>query len=152
VSVEQLAITVSADAESVFVVRHFVTAALPFLGVLADASTVALLTSELTANAVDLHAGEVTVTVSSVDDRVRVEVRDFGYGRPVVMHPDPVDPGGGRGLMIVQQMADGWGIDEFLPGKIVWFELGPRHQSGDGAVAAGGSGALLDRQARFSRA
>ena len=51
-------------------------------------------------------------------------MRDFGYGLPEVSHPGPNDLGGGRGLMIVEQLADAWGVDEFLPGKIVWFELG----------------------------
>jgi len=96
-----------------------------------DADVVALLTSELTANAVELGAGEVTVTVRCVDRRLRVEVRDFGYGRPEVLHPDAVDLGGGRGLMIVEQLADDWGVDEFLPGKIVWFEMASTVRSGE---------------------
>ena len=91
---------------------------------------VALLTSELTANAVDLGAGEVVVTVRCIDDRLRVEVRDFGYGLPQVLHPEPIDQGGGRGLMIVDQLADDWGVDQFLPGKIVWFEMASTVRSG----------------------
>jgi len=131
VPVEQVAITVTPEAESVAVVRHFVATAQDLLGVAVDADVVALLTSELTANAVELGAGEVTVTVRCVDRRLRVEVRDFGYGRPEVLHPDAVDLGGGRGLMIVEQLADDWGVDEFLPGKIVWFEMASTVRSGE---------------------
>jgi anti-sigma regulatory factor (Ser/Thr protein kinase) len=123
VSVEQVAITVTAETESISVVRHFVTSAGRFLGMGADMDVVALLTSELTANAVGLSAGEVVVTVRCIEDRLRVEVRDFGYGLPQVAHPEAVDQGGGRGLMIVDQLADDWGVDQFLPGKIVWFEM-----------------------------
>jgi signal transduction histidine kinase len=123
VSVQQLAITVSAEPASVPVVRHFAVAALPFLGVTVDVDIVALLTTELTANAVDLGAGEITVTVHGAPECLRVEVRDYGYGMPELLHPEPSDLGGGRGLLIVDHLANRWGIDQFLPGKIVWFEL-----------------------------
>jgi len=129
--VEQASITVSAEAESISVVRHFVTSAGFFFDAATDMDVVALLTSELTANAVDLGAGEVVVTVRCIDDRLRVEVRDFGYGLPEVLHPGAIDQGGGRGLMIVDQLADGWGVDQFLPGKIVWFEMASTTRSGD---------------------
>ena len=133
--VEQVAITVTPEAESVAVVRHFVATAQDLLGVAVDADVVALLTSELTANAVELavpvYGDYVDPTVRCVDRRLRVEVRDFGYGRPEVLHPDAVDLGGGRGLMIVEQLADDWGVDEFLPGKIVWFEMASTVRSGE---------------------
>ncbi len=122
-SIQQLAITVSAETDSVPLVRHFAVAALPFLGVTTEIDVVALLTTELTANAVDLGAGEITVTVRGNANFLRVEVRDFGYGMPEVLHPEPAGAGGGRGLLIVDRLAHRWGIDQFLPGKIVWFEL-----------------------------
>ena len=124
-SVKQLAITVTPDADSVAKVRHFVDFAQRVLGPRADRDVVAVLTSELVSNAVDLGAGEVTVTIRAVEDRLRVEVRDHGFGLPELLHPGPVDPGGGRGLMIVDELADAWGVQQFLPGKIVWFEIGP---------------------------
>ncbi len=129
--VEQVAITVTAETESISVVRHFVTSACHFLGTDADMEVVALLTSELTANAVDLGVGEVVVTVRCIKGRLRVEVHDFGYGMPQVLHPGAVDQGGGRGLMIVDQLADDWGVDQFLPGKIVWFEMASTVRSGE---------------------
>jgi anti-sigma regulatory factor (Ser/Thr protein kinase) len=125
VTVEQLAITVTPEADSVPTVRHFVDFAQRALGLRADTDAVAVLTSELVANAVDLGAGEVTVTILAVGDRLRVEVRDHGFGLPELLHPGPFDPGGGRGLMIVDNLADSWGVQQFLPGKIVWFEVGP---------------------------
>lgn len=122
-SIEQLAITVTADTESVTTVRHFVRAATRELGTEVDPQVAELLASELAANAVGVAAGEITVTAQCARGRFRVEVRDFGYGRPQASRPDPLDLGGGRGLMIVDQLADQWGVDEYLPGKTVWFEL-----------------------------
>ena len=55
---------------------------------------------------------------------LRVEVRDHGYGLPVLDHAAGLD--GGLGLRLVDRLADRWGVDQFLPGKIVWFELEPR--------------------------
>lgn len=124
-SIEQLAITVGSEAPSVAAVRHFVTFAQRLLVSGADPSVVAVLTSELVANAVDVAAGEITVTITCIDGTLRVEVRDHGYGVPEVLHPDPFDDAGGRGLLIVAELADHWGVQQFLPGKIVWFELGP---------------------------
>ena len=134
VTVQQMALTVTAETESIGVVRHFVTSPVcHFLGTDApDMEVVALLTSELTANVVDLGVGsEVVVTVRCIKGRLRVEVHDFGYGMPQVLHPGAVDQGGGRGLMIVDQLADDWGVDQFLPGKIVWFEMASTVRSGE---------------------
>jgi len=131
-SVAQLSITVTPDTESVATVRHYVEAARLTLDARVDPDVVAVLTSELVTNAVALGAGEVTVTVRCADGgRLRVEVQDYGYGMPEVAHPAPWDPGGGRGLMIVEELSASWGVQQFLPGKIVWFELGP----GDGQLA-----------------
>jgi len=125
-SVAALSITVTADPDSVGVVRRYVESARQTFGARVDPEVVAVLTSELVTNAVALGAGEVTVTVRTADrGRLRVEVRDHGYGMPEVAHPSPWDPDGGRGLMIVEELSETWGVQQFLPGKIVWFELGP---------------------------
>jgi anti-sigma regulatory factor (Ser/Thr protein kinase) len=131
VTVEQLAITVRAENDSVAAVRHFVEFAQRILGATADRSIAAVVTSELVANAVAVAAGEITVTIRCVEDNLRVEVHDHGYGMPEVQHPRPIDAGGGRGLMIVEQLADQWGVQQFLPGKIVWFELAPARVDAD---------------------
>jgi hypothetical protein len=60
--------------------------------------------------------------------------------------PEVLDPGAdevsGRGLLIVDRVSDRWGIDQFLPGKIVWFELAEpsapsTEGSGSGRASAG---------------
>nr|WP_053142933.1 ATP-binding protein [Streptomyces ambofaciens] len=58
-------------------------------------------------------------------DGVRVEVHDSGDGVPAVPPRGGCEPGeGGRGLVLVSELADKWGVEERTPGKIVWCELG----------------------------
>lgn len=81
-----------------------------------------LLSHELVKNALALDEAQVRISLQRVGTLgVRVEVRDYGYGLPVLDR----GPGGelGLGLTIVDRLADRWGVDQFLPGKIVWFEL-----------------------------
>lgn len=114
----------SGDPESVRAARRFITEALSDLP--ADVVDVAvLLGSELTTNAVK-HAGSgfrVTIT-DSVSGRVRVEVADEGRGLPARRAPRPSEPGG-RGIQIVESLAQAWGITVGSPstGRTVWFEL-----------------------------
>ncbi|MEE4490072.1 ATP-binding protein [Streptomyces sp. BE230] len=55
------------------------------------------------------------------EGQVRVEVHDSGDGEPGVREPDGES---GRGLVIVDALADRWGVGERSPGKIVWCEFG----------------------------
>ncbi|WP_425588549.1 ATP-binding protein [Streptomyces venetus] len=62
---------------------------------------------------------------------VRVEVHDSGDGgAPVLPQRDDGEPReGGRGLLLVSELADKWGVEERCPGKIVWCEFaGPGHR------------------------
>ncbi|MBV8462080.1 MAG: ATP-binding protein, partial [Acidimicrobiales bacterium] len=54
---------------------------------------------------------------------VRVEVSDADERRPSVRWPDPAEPRG-RGLQIVNALADRWGVEAWADGKVgktVWF-------------------------------
>lgn len=57
--------------------------------------------------------------------RLRVEVHDSGPGlarvREATVDAD-AEAEGGRGLLLVSELADKWGVDERTPGKIVWCE------------------------------
>ncbi|GAA4895489.1 ATP-binding protein [Streptomyces coeruleoprunus] len=82
-----------------------------------------LLTSELVTNALihTDHGAVVTATLGPT--ALRVEVRDF-----VPDLPDPYVPASdegthGRGLLLVQALADAWGVRAQGVGKVVWFEL-----------------------------
>ena len=55
-------------------------------------------------------------------DTVRVEVRDFGQGEPAIVHDEPRSAGG-RGLKIVDLLAQAWGVENRPggQGKATWF-------------------------------
>lgn len=88
-----------------------------------------LLTSEIVTNAlVHTNRGaEVTATLldsctASASDLLRVEVRDFVSRQPRMRVTD-CNGTHGRGLMLVQTLADAWGVRSQGAGKVVWFEL-----------------------------
>ncbi|GAA3115852.1 ATP-binding protein [Streptomyces echinatus] len=83
-----------------------------------------LLTSELVTNAL-VHTDDDAVLTAVVEPGgLRVEVRDFVARRPEVHVPDTDDDTHGRGLLLVQSLADSWGVRTHGVGKSVWFELG----------------------------
>lgn len=112
-----------ATLASVADARRFIT------DVLADSpaglvDAVALMVSELSTNAL-LHAlSEFEVSVRRDRGVVRVEVRDSGGGGvPELRSPTPKDPHG-RGLRIVDRLADAWGTTESPSGgRSIWFTL-----------------------------
>ncbi|MFI9804484.1 ATP-binding protein [Streptomyces sp. NPDC052301] len=83
-----------------------------------------LLASELVTNAL-LHTDDEAVLTAVVEPGgLRVEVRDFTGRRPELRAPDAEDDTHGRGLVLVQSLADAWGVRPHGVGKSVWFELG----------------------------
>ncbi|MGW2744998.1 ATP-binding protein [Streptomyces sp. NPDC001450] len=83
-----------------------------------------LLTSELVTNAL-VHTEDDAVLTAVVSPRgLRVEVRDFVARRPHLRTPDTRNDTHGRGLVLVQSLADAWGVRPHGVGKSVWFELG----------------------------
>lgn len=90
-----------------------------------------LLVSELVTNAV-VHAGTpCELRICPDGDGVRVEVRDDDPSLPVVGdHPDPMDTSG-RGVALVRDLADEFGMRPVSSGgKAVWFFL--RHPPATG--------------------
>ena len=83
-----------------------------------------LIVSELATNSVDHAASDFTVGVELDPDRVRLEVSDSGMELPHKRSPH-VDEPYGRGLHIVEMLAETWGVD-MLPhgGKTIWIVLG----------------------------
>jgi anti-sigma regulatory factor (Ser/Thr protein kinase) len=92
-----------------------------------DHDDAALLVSELVSNVVDHVEGEaeLTVEVSLADAWLRIAVADGSAVRPVVRELSTERPRG-RGLQLVQAIADRWGAEEYDGGKRIWFELRPR--------------------------
>lgn len=93
-----------------------------------DSTDVAqLLASELVTNALVHTEQGAVVTAVVASSTLRVEVRDFITGLPAPGPPghlrqDSLDTNG-RGLFLVQSLADSWGIRTQGMGKVVWFEL-----------------------------
>lgn len=82
-----------------------------------------LLTSELVTNAL-IHTDHDAVLTATVGPTgLRVEVRDFVARRPRLRVPNADDGTHGRGLVLVQSLADAWGVRAHGVGKAVWFEL-----------------------------
>ena len=123
------AVTLRPEPASVRDARRFISDRLPALGFDGAVFVAALLVSELVTNAV-LHARtDIRVEVAVHGDVVRVGVRDHSPAR-VRRRRHGVESGTGRGLMLVDRMAQRWGVDLSGDGKIVWFEL-PREPAFD---------------------
>lgn len=91
-----------------------------------DAADVAeLLITELVTNALVHTEQGAEVSASLAATRLRVEVRDYASRRPRPHVPTADDGTHGRGLVLVQELADEWGVDTLArgAGKVVWFEL-----------------------------
>jgi len=82
-----------------------------------------LMTSELATNCVQHARTDFELAVDKRKE-VRVEVRDEDRRQPTLQSPTPEDQSG-RGLRIVDALADAWGVIPSPGGKVVWFELLP---------------------------
>ncbi|MFI9584690.1 ATP-binding protein [Streptomyces sp. NPDC052236] len=118
-----------AELTAVPEVRHALRDLLRQWGKRDTAEVAELLASELVTNAL-VHTDEGAVVTATVDaDTLRVEVRDFVAGLPVeeavtASHVATADHRThGRGLLLVQSLADAWGVCTHGMGKVVWFEL-----------------------------
>jgi GAF domain-containing protein len=83
-----------------------------------------LLVTELVTNAV-VHAGtDVAVEVDVDDQGVRIEVTDAGPGQFVMLASPSETREGGRGVYLLDAIAQEWGTRHRLGGKAIWFRLG----------------------------
>ncbi|MDQ6838125.1 MAG: ATP-binding protein [Actinomycetota bacterium] len=107
------------DALSVGAARDFVRAC---LAEAANIEAIVLLVSELATNAV-IHAGtSFEVTVVTLGDRIRVTVADSSPDLPARRFAQDTDTGG-RGLHLVDALADDWGVERRDDGKETWFKV-----------------------------
>lgn len=87
---------------------------------------VQLVATELVTNAVR-HAGSpVELSVAWTGDRIRVEARDDSTSRPAP--PDDSPQTRHRGMRLVEDLSDSWGVE--VPdgsGKVVWCEVPRSH-------------------------
>ncbi|MGW2466527.1 ATP-binding protein [Streptomyces bauhiniae] len=107
--------------------RRLVRAALAVWALNELAEDGVLVVTELVSNAVR-HARRASVRViveRTAQRRVRIAVADLSRAQPVCRLPE-VNEKEGRGLLLVAAMANRWGCDERLWGKVVWAELEAR--------------------------
>jgi anti-sigma regulatory factor (Ser/Thr protein kinase) len=87
-----------------------------------SADDAVLMISELVTNAVRHARTRLQLSVSIVEQTLRVEVSDDEPTLPMAPAPEH-HATSGRGLRIVDNLADHWGIIPSTHGKTVWFEL-----------------------------
>ena len=81
-----------------------------------------LLATELVANVVTHVGAPMTLRVQRSPSTMRVEIDDPSPKVPVVCHPGASDEHG-RGVLLIDQLANSWGVEPRADGKTVWFEL-----------------------------
>ena len=90
--------------------------------------TALLVVSELVTNAV-LHAragaSAIALRLETSGDRLRIEIHDGDPCGPDPRTPTPLDESG-FGLLLVEAMADKWGVLQTSTGKAVWAEFAIR--------------------------
>lgn len=81
-----------------------------------------LVTEELVANVVDHAPTRFQIVVRLTGHVLRVAVRDAGAGSPQLR---PFDPAAarGRGLQVIDALAQRWGCEPDDSGKTVWVDL-----------------------------
>jgi sigma-B regulation protein RsbU (phosphoserine phosphatase) len=116
--------TLPAKDRSPATARRTVQDALTAAGLEVMLDDALLLVSELVTNAV-VHAGtEIELHIDIGPGLARVEVIDHGPGVPV-RHGEPHDiREDGRGIFLLDALAQEWGTRHFPGGKSVWFVLG----------------------------
>ena len=119
-----MVIALPADVSSPALARRFVLRSFSGSGVEGLTDVVVLLVSELVTNAV-LHArSDSVLKLSHESERLRVELHDANTEGAVLVGADERGGGpGGRGVLLVDALADRWGSDRDEHGKTVWFEL-----------------------------
>jgi anti-sigma regulatory factor (Ser/Thr protein kinase) len=129
--------TFPADPQSVRAARRFATEALA--GRAADVrESVELMVSELATNGIRHGRTSFRLAIELTPREIRVEVSDGGAGSPEMRFPGPDEPTG-RGLRIVDMLAERWGVErDTQKGKTVWFTVSvAAEQSASGGEVVG---------------
>ncbi|BDH06391.1 SpoIIE family protein phosphatase [Streptomyces seoulensis] len=116
---------VPGDPDALTRARHLIGAEARAWGAGDRADEIELVADELITNALMHTEGSATVTLrllSGAERRLRVEVEDSSSALP--RRREPQDDGvSGRGLLLVDMLADAWGVEARGGGKAVWCEF-----------------------------
>ncbi|WP_306215422.1 ATP-binding protein [Actinoplanes sp. RD1] len=86
------------------------------------AATASLVATELVANVVRHAHTTMEITLGLRNDRVCLTVRDGSRLLPRAKDPTTAEAGG-RGLHLIRELTDGWGVLPVPGGKVVWTHL-----------------------------
>ncbi|MEU9478895.1 SpoIIE family protein phosphatase [Streptomyces sp. NPDC048191] len=117
----------SGDAEALIQARHLIRAAVRSWGYRDRADEIELVADELITNALLHTEGSAIVTLRALDHgahRLRIEVEDSSSALPRRLDAGE-DGVSGRGLLLVERLADAWGVEARGGGKAVWCEFRP---------------------------
>ncbi|MGY0020245.1 SpoIIE family protein phosphatase [Streptomyces sp. cg35] len=113
------------DPEALSAARHMIRAAVRAWGAGERADEIELVADELVTNALLHTEGPAIVTLrvlTGPDRRLRVDVEDTSSALP--RRREAGDSGvSGRGLLLVDRLADVWGVEARGGGKCVWCEF-----------------------------
>ncbi|MYW15170.1 SpoIIE family protein phosphatase [Streptomyces sp. SID2955] len=116
----------SGDPEALTQARHMIRAAVRAWGAGDRADEIELVADELITNALTHTEGSAIVTLRALDGiphKLRIEVEDSSSALP--RRRDAGEEGvSGRGLLLVERLADSWGVEARGGGKAVWCEFG----------------------------
>ncbi|MCK7622689.1 SpoIIE family protein phosphatase [Streptomyces sp. RS10V-4] len=114
-----------ADPQGLSAARHMIRAAVRAWGARERAEEIELVADELITNALLHTDGEAIVNIRmphGVERRLRLEVEDASSSLP--RRREPGEAGvSGRGLLLVDRLADVWGVEPRGGGKCVWCEF-----------------------------
>ena len=104
-----------------------------------------LMTSELATNSVRHAHSEFELAILLSRREIRVEVSDHGQGQPLPRFPTTREQSG-RGLQIVLELSDAWGVTPSANGKLVWFTLQLHTPAGEHKSRSTASGGKAPEQ------
>ncbi len=113
------------DPEALTEARHMIRAAVRAWGARERADEIELVADELITNALMHTEGSAIVTLrvlTGPDHRLRVEVEDSSSALPRRREAGECEVSG-RGLLLVDRLADVWGVEARGSGKCVWCEF-----------------------------
>lgn len=96
--------------------------------------TAELMVSEIVTNALVHAATPIEVSFSFVGGGLRVEVTDGSPHKPTLRGYGP-NAGTGRGIMLLEELVDEWGVVPDDPGKTVWFQIATQSDAADRSPA-----------------
>ncbi|MGW7084129.1 SpoIIE family protein phosphatase [Streptomyces sp. NPDC054871] len=127
------------DPEALAEARHMIRAAVRAWGARERADEIELVADEVITNALMHTDGAAVVTlrvISGGDRRLRVEVEDSSSALP--RRREAGESGvSGRGLLLVDMLADVWGVESRGSGKCVWCEFIVPAREGQGREGQG---------------